>query len=150
MLCSIEADKKYFFVSFLGNWVYNKRWSGHIASNFFLSYIEDGANLNNHLFDPLRNREVGGCAFKMKKRSLFSWIFALIFAGSDCNVNYSFWDVVLHITEQQMKFYMKDFFSKCGQICSFLRIWSHLMKKSLIENFIFCNVFFFSKLLLII
>ena len=31
---------------------------------------------------------------------------------------------------------MKDFFSKCGQIRS-LRIWSHLLKKSLIENFIF-------------
>ena len=36
---------------------------------------------------------------------------------------------------------MKDFFSKCDQICSFLRIWSHLLKKSLMENFIFvkCN-----------
>ena len=32
---------------------------------------------------------------------------------------------------------MKDFFSKCDQIRSFLRIWSHLLKKSLMENFIF-------------
>ena len=39
-----------------------------------------------------------------------------------------------------MKFSIKDFFSKCDQICSFLRIWSHLMKKSLMENFIFCAV----------
>ena len=31
---------------------------------------------------------------------------------------------------------MKDFFSKYDQIRS-LRIWSHLLKKSLIENFIF-------------
>ena len=31
---------------------------------------------------------------------------------------------------------MKDFFSKCDQIRS-LRIWSHLLKKLLIENFIF-------------
>ena len=31
---------------------------------------------------------------------------------------------------------MKDFFSKCDQIRS-LRSWSHLLKKSLIENFIF-------------
>ena len=29
------------------------------------------------------------------------------------------------------------FFSKCDQIRSFLRIWSHLLKKSLNENFIF-------------
>ena len=39
-----------------------------------------------------------------------------------------------------MKFSIKDFFSKCDQICSFLRIWSHLLKKSLIENFIFYAV----------
>ena len=36
-----------------------------------------------------------------------------------------------------MKFSIKDFFSKCDQIRSFLRIWSHLLKKSLMENFIF-------------
>ena len=39
-----------------------------------------------------------------------------------------------------MKFIIKDFFSKCDQIHSFLPIWSHLLKKSLIENFIFCAV----------
>ena len=46
-------------------------------------------------------------------------------------------------TAQKMKFSIKDFFSKCDQIRSFLRIWSHLPKKSLIENFIFCEVFIF-------
>ena len=40
-------------------------------------------------------------------------------------------------TAQKMKFSIKDFFSKCDQIHKFLRIWSHLLKKSLIENFIF-------------
>ena len=39
-----------------------------------------------------------------------------------------------------MKFSIKDFFSKCDQIRSFLRIWPHLLKKSLMENFIFCAV----------
>ena len=39
-----------------------------------------------------------------------------------------------------MKFSIKDFLSKCDQIRSFLRIWSHLLKKSLMENFIFCAV----------
>ena len=39
-----------------------------------------------------------------------------------------------------MKFSIKDFFSQCDQICSFLRIWSPLLKKSLMENFIFCAV----------
>ena len=39
-----------------------------------------------------------------------------------------------------MKFSIKDSFSKCDQIRSFLRIWSHLLKKSLMENFISCAV----------
>ena len=43
-------------------------------------------------------------------------------------------------TAQKIKFSIKDFFSKCDQIRWKLRIWSHLLKKSLIENFIFCAV----------
>ena len=43
-------------------------------------------------------------------------------------------------TAQKMGFSSKDFFCKCDQISSFLQIWSHLLKKSLIENFIFCAV----------
>ena len=39
-----------------------------------------------------------------------------------------------------MKFSIKNFFSKCAQIHKKLRIWSHLLKKSLKENFIFCAV----------
>ena len=39
-----------------------------------------------------------------------------------------------------MKFSIKHFFSKCDQIRSFLRIWSHLLNKTLIESFIFCAV----------
>ena len=39
---------------------------------------------------------------------------------------------------KKMKFSIKDFFSKYDQICSFLRIWSHLLEKSLMENFTFC------------
>ena len=39
-----------------------------------------------------------------------------------------------------MKFPIKDFFSKCDQIRSFLRIWPHLLYKSLMENFISCGV----------
>ena len=37
-----------------------------------------------------------------------------------------------------MKFSIKDFFIKCNQICSKLQIWSHLLKKSLMENSIQC------------
>ena len=41
-------------------------------------------------------------------------------------------------TEQKMKFSIKDFFSKCDQIHRKLQIWSYLLKKSLMESFIFC------------
>ena len=44
------------------------------------------------------------------------------------------------ITAQKMKFSIKDFFSKCDQIRRKRRIWSHLLKKSLMEDFIFCAV----------
>ena len=41
---------------------------------------------------------------------------------------------------KKMKFSIKDFFSICDQIHSFLRIWSYLLKKSLLENLIFWAV----------
>ena len=43
-------------------------------------------------------------------------------------------------TAQKMMFSIKDFFSICDQIRSFLQIWSHLLKKSLMGNFIFSAV----------
>ena len=43
-------------------------------------------------------------------------------------------------TTQKMKFSIKYFFSKCDQILRKLRIGSHLLKKYLMENFIFCAV----------
>ena len=55
-------------------------------------------------------------------------------------------------TTQKMKFSIKDFFSKCEQIRRKLRIWSQLLKKSLIENFIFwavLHLIFFLFLLLL-
>ena len=46
-----------------------------------------------------------------------------------------------HCTAQKMKLSIKDFFSKCEQIRRRNWICSHLLKKSLMENFIFCVVF---------
>ena len=45
-------------------------------------------------------------------------------------------------TAQKMKFLIKDFFCKSDQIRSFLQILSLLLKKSLMENFIFGAVSF--------
>ena len=44
-------------------------------------------------------------------------------------------------TAQKMKFSIKDFFSKCDQVHRKLRIWSHLLKRSITENFVFCAVY---------
>ena len=41
------------------------------------------------------------------------------------------------LTEQKMKFSIKDVFSKCDQIRSFLWMWRHLLKKALMKNYIF-------------
>ena len=38
------------------------------------------------------------------------------------------------------KLSIKDLFSKSDQIRSFLRTWSHLLKKSFMENFILSSV----------
>ena len=63
--------------------------------------------------------------------------------ASNTNANLSY-------TIQKMKFSTKDFLSKCDQIRkirSFLLLWSHLLKKSLMKNFIFCSmgIFFYSS-----
>ena len=51
-----------------------------------------------------------------------------------CDSYYKMW----HCTINEV--FIKDFFSKCNQIRNFLRIWSHLLNKSFMENFIFCEV----------
>ena len=61
------------------------------------------------------------------------------------NAKHEFYSVMLskyiYTTAQKMKFAIKDFFSKCDQIRSFLRICSHLLKKSLMENSTFRAVY---------
>ena len=47
---------------------------------------------------------------------------------------YIFW---LTFNAQKMKFSIKDFFSKSDQTHSVMHIWTHFLKKSLIENSIF-------------
>ena len=45
-------------------------------------------------------------------------------------------------TAQKLMFSIKHFFSKCDQIRRKLWIWFHLLKKSLMENFISCAVMY--------
>ena len=53
--------------------------------------------------------------------------------------------IMLMTTAQKMKFSIKDFFSKCDQIHRKLWIPLHLLKKSLMGNFIFCAVDVFTN-----
>ena len=55
-------------------------------------------------------------------------------------LNLVFREFSVSINAQKIKFSIKDFFSKCDQMRRKLRIWSHLLKKSLMEN-IFCAVY---------
>ena len=52
------------------------------------------------------------------------------------------YDTIYRYTTQKKKFYIKYLFSKCDQIRRKLWIWSHLLNKSLMENFIFRAVSF--------
>ena len=61
-------------------------------------------------------------------------------------IHHSINNEYLYYTAQKMKFSIKGFFSKCDQIHSSLRIWSHLLKKSLMENFIFVRCYFMGNL----
>ena len=49
--------------------------------------------------------------------------------------------ITSYIAAQKMKYFIEDFYSKCYQTRSFLRIWSHLLEKYLKEKVIFCAVY---------
>ena len=63
-------------------------------------------------------------------------IFFNCHGGGSCHVE----TTSLLCSAQKMKIPIKDLFSKCDQFSSFLWTWSNLLKKSLMENFIFCAV----------
>ena len=86
------------------------------------------------------NRNVSSLNFK--KVVSFFWhkwkegrIWHRIYRQANFSVFFS-----VFITAQKMKFSIKDFFRKCDQIRRKLRNWSHLLKKSLMKNSIFCPV----------
>ena len=47
---------------------------------------------------------------------------------------------MFYAAQKVLLYSIKDFFSKCDKIRSFLWIWSHLLEKFLMGNFIFCAV----------
>ena len=71
------------------------------------------------------------CLDVVSSRPVFSLFIFLI--------NWSLYHNFMENSAQKTNFSVKEFFSKCEQICRKLRIWSHLLKKSLMENFIFVH-----------
>ena len=73
------------------------------------------------------------------KKSISFFVWCLSLKGvkhSDTRLLPQYFQIRHHSLHKKMKFS----FSKCDQIRSFLRVWSHLRNKSLMENFIFCAV----------
>ena len=85
--------------------------------------------LNNLLkYMDAHNKKSNECMYSVNMR----------FGGSQIHrLNSQVFTCLGDYCTQKMKFSIKDFFSKCDQICNFQRILSHLLKKSLMENFIF-------------
>ena len=50
------------------------------------------------------------------------------------------YEVLVANTAHKNEVFLNDFFSEYDQVSRKLRIWSHLLKKSLLENFIICAV----------
>ena len=80
------------------------------------------------------------CSYVNQKWTSFSHIIGYNGLEIRTSISFDYVDITRAKTAQKMKFFIKYFFSKCDQIPRKLWIWSHLLKKSLMETFIFCAV----------
>ena len=112
------------------------------------------------------------CSFFIVKK--FQWFFRWNFFRPNCSntpldkrnckscpLKKMFWEIsqsskentcnavifILKITAPKTKFSIKDFLSKCDQICKKLPIWSHLMKKPLREASFYMHQYMFKMYL---
>ena len=103
---------------------------------------------------PIDFPECGNCLFLLREfgnyvfllREIVKWLFRVQFKWViSIAWNCELWFFLAwkrEHTAPKTKFSIKDFFSKCDQIRRKLRVWLHLLKKSLMKNFIFCAVTF--------
>ena len=117
---------------------YNEHFFGKIANSFnwVLNTLLPFSTNVLHL-DPLKASE--SCRFS----DVFRGYRNDTLVENRLNIRCQLWNSDdATTTAQKRKFSIKDFFSKCNQICRKLRIWLHLLKKSFMENFIFCAVYY--------
>ena len=75
----------------------------------------------------------------MRNKGVLEFFVVLNFACIGIYVEI-FWNKGMKDEVLHKKFFIKDFFSKYCHIRRKLQIWSHLLEKSLMENFIICVV----------
>ena len=112
---------------------FDMMWSRNCNSGFGQLFHQIGQNtfLKNVFWSVTCTESFRVSSFKSSQNILS--ILSMLFESSFFNCN----------TTQKTKISVMDFFSKCHQIRRKLRIWLHLLKKSLMENFIFlCNANF--------
>ena len=91
-------------------------WRIQMSKNVFAASCID----NKHLTVLLSRSG----ADQGKRHRTFLFLYFNCFKRTELALNYD----NHHFTK--MKFSIKDFFSKCDQMDSFMQIWSHLLKKS--------------------
>ena len=116
--------------------------SNHLTNSLvFLEKLFYQISLNGYSWFRVSIKRVGGAFFNLVD-SLTSYIRLHLTQRK----NHELWATQVpflnHFTPNtaQKNFFIKEFFSKCDQIRSFLRVWSNLLMKSLMESFIFCAV----------
>ena len=119
--------------------------------NFFTCHqlLDNLAKKNLRAIEPIRTNRMMKCPLNILKkderaslnyRSDGNVLFAQWKDNSTVSIGTNFNSITPLTLHRKMKFSIKDFFSKCDQIHRKLRILSHLLKKFLMENFIFCAV----------
>ena len=112
----------------------------HLAAEFEMEYIVK--LLLHYNADVNITNKKDETAVDSAKNNIYPHVTVLLEKNKFYSKGNSYLKTVNSIfTAQKMKFSNKDFSSKCDRIRSFLRTWSHLLEKPLIENFIFCAVF---------
>ena len=134
----------------------NRSWFIHLILEAVIPYEDDTEDLKIQRNKHFLNHNIGSdksckcwkTCKSISPKNLFTifWLATKRFTALTCppryfndawqntNFNGSTYNVIINNTEQKMNVFIKDFFSKCDQIRSFLRIWLHLLENFLISG----------------
>ena len=111
-----NADKQFQHAYFPGGLFCNlKNLAGHTKNFHLVQNISLCVFSSNSRYKMKKTVRLQNSCCNLSNNNQFQMVIRFIF--------------LVTCTAQEMKFSIKDFFSKCGQIRRKLRIWSHLQKK---------------------